>query len=104
MNYRFGIYPENKAPELWWGARAIITSREIDIPMGRQNFEGDKTAEGASDFFWWINNIAMPHLNECIKKGNTKNLSIDSDAGCYHCEADDKNSGGYLYIGVWTTT
>jgi len=99
---RFGIYPENKTPELWWGARAIITTREIDIPMGRQNFEGDKTSKSMDDFFWWLNNVAMPHLNECIKKGKTKNLNIDSDTGYFHCEADDKDSGGYLYIGAWT--
>lgn len=103
MDYRFGIYPENKTPELWWGARAIITSGEIDIPMGRQNFEGDKTSENIDDFFWWLNNIAMPELNRCIKKGKTKNIHISSEGGCYHCEADDKNSGGYLYIGAWTT-
>lgn len=99
---RFGIYPENKTPELWWGARAIITTREIDIPMGRQNFEGDKNNEYTNGFFWWLNNIAIPYLNECIKKGNTKNLSIDTEDGRFHCEADDKNSGGYLYIGAWT--
>ena len=100
--YRFGIYPEGTTPELWWGARAIITTREIDIPMGRQNFEGDKAHEEFYDFFGWINNTAIPYLNECIKKGKTKNISIDSEDGKYHCESDDKDSGGYLYIGVWT--
>ena len=42
MNYRFGIYPENKTPELWWGARAIVSKYRLDIPRDRQNFEGDK--------------------------------------------------------------
>ena len=102
MDYRFGIYPENKTPELWWGARAIITTKEIDIPMGRQNFEGNREHEGFYDFFEWLNDTAIPYLNDCIKKGNTNNLHIDSDCGCYHCEADDRMSGGYLYIGAWT--
>lgn len=103
MNYRFGIYPKNETPKLWWGARAIITKYGLDIPRDRQNFEGDKTSDDLDDFFWWINNCAIYQIEESIKKGKTKNISIESDAGCYHCEADDHNSGGYLYIGAWTT-
>lgn len=98
--YRFGIYPENTNPELWWGARAIVTKYRLDIPRDRQNFEGDKAA--SADFIQWINDVALPYIeDECIPR-KTKNISIDSDDGRYHCEADDRNSGGYLYIGAWT--
>ena len=100
MQHKFGIHPFT-TPKLWWGARAIANRNGIDIPWDRQNFEGDKA--NASDFIQWINDIAIPALDKYVKKGQTKGIVIDSDDGVYHCEADDESSGGYLYIGVWTT-
>ena len=101
----FGIYPENREPKLWWGARAIATNRKygLDIPWDRQNFEGDKDSPDKDDFFYWLNHVAIPELDNRFKKYETKEISFDSENGCFHCEADDHDSGGYLYIGAWTT-
>lgn len=100
MGKEFGIYPESKTPKMWWGARAIITERRIDIPYDRQNFDGDRT--DTDDFMFWINNTAIPKLDEKVKKCDTKNISFNSEGGRFHCEAADRQSGGYLYIGCWT--
>jgi len=103
MSKEFGIYPSNNIPRLWWGARAIISKREIDIPVGRYNFDGDREATDFRNFFNWIENDAIKKLNDKVKSFNNKNISFDSDDGNYHCEADSKNSGGgYLYIGCWS--
>lgn len=101
----FGIYPENVTPKLWWGARAIATNRNygIDIPYDRQNFEGDKDSPDKDEFFYWLNNVAIPELNKRFRNYETMKISFESESGCFHCEADDRSSGGYLYIGAWTT-
>ena len=101
--FRFGIYPENETPEMWWGARAIVSRDGIEILRDRQNFEGNREHENLNDFMWWLNNVAIPYVNICVKeKRITKNISIESETGYFHLEADDHNSGGYLYIGAWT--
>lgn len=105
MSRDFGIYPENREPKLWWGARAIC-SRDygLDIPWDRQNFDGDREHTDIDEFFHWINTVAIPKLNEIVKGyQGTKNIRFDSENGCFHCEADDRCSYGYLYIGCWTT-
>ena len=101
----FGIYPENREPKLWWGARAIITQGYVDIPWDRKNFDGDKDSPELDDFFSWINNVAMPKVEGCVetrKWGYGIKLSFNSEDGRFHLEADTKESGGYLYIGAWT--
>ena len=103
MSREFGIYPTTHEPKLWWGARAIITQGYIDIPWNRQNFDGDRESNDLDDFFYWINNVAIPDLEKRVKSYDTKGVKFDSQHGCFHCEADDRTSGGYLYIGCWTT-
>lgn len=102
----FGIYPETHEPKMWWGARAIATDRKygIDIPWDRQNFEGDREHPDKDEFFHWLNKVAIPELDRRFKKyESTKAISFDSENGCFHCEAADRDSYGYLYIGAWTT-
>lgn len=100
MSKEFGIYPENITPKMWWGARAIITRGQFDIPYDRKSFDGDSS--DTDDFFFWINNTAMPKVIELVQKRDTKEISFDSEGGRFHCEAADRDSGGYLYIGCWT--
>ncbi|MGE4353514.1 MAG: hypothetical protein AB7D36_05470 [Oscillospiraceae bacterium] len=99
MSREFGIYPENKVPKIWWGARAIATNRKygIDVPYDRQNYEGEKD----EDFLYWINHTVFPALNKKLKNYETEHISFDSESGRFHCEAADRGSGGYLYIGCW---
>ena len=106
MSREFGIYPTTHEPKLYWGARAIITQGYVDIPWDRKSFDGDKESPDCDDFFDWINSVALPKLNDAAEKrvwGGEIKLSLDSEHGCFHCEADTKESGGYLYIGCWTT-
>ena len=106
MSKEFGIYPNDIKPKLWWGARAIATDRKygLDIPWNRQNFEGNGDDLDKEDFLYWLNNVALPKIDKMFKSyESTKGISIDSENGCFHCEADDKCSGGYLYIGAWIT-
>ena len=103
MSREFGIYPETHEPKFYWGARAIITRGDIDIPWDRKSFDGDRESPDVADFFDWINRTAMPKLSMKVDNYDTKGISFDSEDGRFHCEADDRNSGGYLYIGCWTT-
>ena len=107
MSREFGIYPTTHEPKLWWGARAIITQGYIDIPWDRKSFDGNRESSDLDDFFYWINNVAMPEVNKLVNSrkynGKKVELSFDSEHGCFHCETSERNSGGYLYIGCWTT-
>ena len=93
---RWGIYPHDKQPISWWGARAILKNRSIDILYDRQSYEGEKD----DDFLSWINTVAIKQICEAVKTDQTKG-GFDSVCGRYHCEFDDRMSFGYLYIGCW---
>ena len=54
------------------------------------------------DFVWWINNVAIPKLEVGVKEGRKK-FWFGSENGFYTCEADDRDSGGYLYCGFYST-
>lgn len=99
----FGIYPDGIIPKLWWGCRAIATDRKhgLDIPMDRQNFDGDKDSPDKNDFFDWLNHVAIPELDRRFKNYENVNIEFDSKDGRFHCAADEYSSGGYLYIGAW---
>lgn len=103
MSRDFGIYPDNESPKLWWGARGIIRyyGNSLDIPWDRQSHEF-ADGEDKDDFIYWIDKTAIPKLEECVKYRDTRKVSFDSDSGRFHCEAEDRNSGGYLYIGAWS--
>ena len=65
--------------------------------------EGDKDSPDKDEFFYWINNVAIPELNKRFRNYETMKIRFESESGCFHCESDDRSSGGYLYIGAWTT-
>ena len=90
-----------------WGARAIITTsrkgkRGIDIPWDRQSFSMGETKMDKDDFVFWINNTAIKEIERRVQKYDTKNIRFSSDSGHFHCVAEDKSSGGYLYITCWS--
>ena len=101
MSREFGLYPTNREPQLWIGCRAIITQRRFDVPWDRWSTDV-KYANGKPDFVWWINNIAIPRLEAGVREGK-KHFQFSSESGFYTCEADDRNSGGYLYCGFYST-
>ena len=101
MGKDFGIYPTDRTPKLWIGCRAIITDGRLDIPWDRWSND-IKYESGKDDFVWWINNVAIPRINEGLKNG-IKKFRFGSESKFFICEADDKNSGGYLYCGFYTT-
>ena len=100
MSREFG-YAKEKDSLLWIGCRAIITKRGLDIPYDRWSTD-IKYESGKDDFVWWINNIAIPKIEVGVREGRTK-FWFSSENGFFACEADDKDSGGYLYIGFYST-
>lgn len=106
MAREFGIYPANTSPINWWGARAIIVggitpkaTRHLELLWDRQNAEITAPDEKET-FFAWVDRVAIPRLNEYVCKYDTKDIEFSD--GKYHCKASDRDSGGYLYIGVWS--
>ncbi len=102
MAREFGIYPTNREPQLWIGCRAIVDySRKIDIPWDRWSND-IKYQSGKDDFVWWINNMALKEVEERVKHFEHK-FYFESESGLFYCEADERNSRGYLYIGFGST-
>ena len=101
MSREFGIYPTNRKPLLWIGCRAIIQNKKLDIPHDRWSTD-IKYENGKEDFVWWINNVAIPKIEVGLKQGRTK-FWFGSESGFFTCEADDRDSGGYLYCGFYST-
>ena len=101
MSREFGLYPTNREPQMWIGCRAIITERRLDVPYDRWSRD-IKYESGKDDFIWWINNVAIPRINAGLKEGR-KAFWFGSENGLFTCEADDRDSGGYLYCGFYST-
>ena len=101
MSREFGLYPTNREPQMWIGCRAIITDRRLDIPYDRWSTD-IKYESGKEDFVWWINNVAIPRISAGLKEGR-KAFWFGSENGLFTCEADDRDSGGYLYCGFYST-
>ena len=99
MSREFGLYPTNREPQMWIGCRAIITEKRFDVPYDR--WSRDIKHEDR-DFIKWINNVAIPKINAGLKDGR-KAFWFGSEDGRFACEADDKDSGGYLYCGFYST-
>lgn len=97
MSREFGIYPKDRKPKLWIGCRGIITKKGLDIPYDRWSSD-IQYESGKEDFLWWINNIALPRIEAGVMDGRTK-FWFGSESNFYTCEADDRDSGGYLYCG-----
>lgn len=112
MSHEWGNYPENFTPKMYWGARAIISTRldgtrSLDIPMDRQCFEQlDGSRMDKDDFVDWINSKVIPALEAEVKLGSFTSwndiIVLVSEGKNFLCKATPKNSGGgYLYIGCW---
>lgn len=101
MSREFGLYPTNREPQLWIGYRVIITEMRFDVHYDRWSIDV-KYESGKQDFVWWINNVAIPRLEVGVRDGKKK-FCFGSESGFYTCEADDRNSGGYLYCGFYST-
>lgn len=114
MSRDFGIYPDGFNPRQWWGARALIEHRNgkwrFALLPDRQNYECDETVTDTdrADFFCWMENEMDKALQERVRvdykfREEDVLFTLDSQSGRFHCEARSRNSGGYLYIGVWET-
>lgn len=104
---RFGRYPKDINPKVWWGARAIFgkgTDFKLDIPYDRKSYEGEKD----DDFLYWINNSffawLLKRVNENLYNSQDTVYSFESEGGRFYGEVSCQNSQGYLYIGCWETT
>lgn len=88
--------------KMFWGARAVINrQRGIEIYRDRQNFVADDETDKEA-FFEWLNDKAIPAIEKCIREYRTEHIIVGSPLGKnYSCIAEDRNSGGYLYIGAW---
>ena len=97
----WGIYPEDVTPKLFWGARAIIRNGELYLPIDRQNFLS-KDEEHKEAFVNWINKVLIPYLDIHVAAGDTKRIECHNGDESFHCVAEDRDSGGYLYIGAYS--
>ena len=99
----WGIYPENFDPALFWGARAIITGGAVDLLPDRQSFRrADHVTDDEKDeFVAWLDKQAIPYLNQRVKVRDTAHIEFHSRDDGFHCIAEDRSSGGYLYIGAY---
>lgn len=105
MSREFGIHPENENLRCWWGARAIITRRNFELLPDRQCAEFNCTPEEKRKFISFINSVIIPDLENATKRGDTslihKVYDTVEDGNSITLIAQDRNSGGYLYIGAW---
>lgn len=91
---------------MYWGARGAIRysryrqERDLEIYPDRQGFTADST-ENKSAFVDWINDHLIPYLEQRVRKYDTKRIEAHDKAGQFHAVAEDRDSGGYLYIGAW---
>lgn len=92
--------------KMFWGARGAIRYsrynhlRDLELYPDRQSFTADDTAE-KPDFVEWINGTLIPYLEKRVKGYDTEEIRLNSDDGRFYAVAEDRNSGGYLYIGAW---
>lgn len=108
MSREFGIYPNDlpTPPTMWWGARALIehtkNGPQLTLLWDRQSSEflDDSQKYGFID---WINDYVIPFLDKKVKEHDTKFVQCHNKEGTYCCVAEDRGSGGYLYIGAWST-
>lgn len=100
----WGLYPQGFRPRIFWGARAIITDDTVDLLPDRQSFntETDVDKDEKDEFVAWVDKQALPYLNQHVKKHDTAHIEFASRDGRYFCVAEDRGSGGYLYIGAYT--
>ena len=99
----WGIYPDDFTPALYWGARAIITGGFVDLLPNRQSFQRAEsvTDDEKDEFVAWLDKQAIPYLNRPVKVHEAAHIEFHSRDDSFHCFAEDRSSGGYLYIGAY---
>ena len=99
----WGIYPEDFTPDIYWGARAIITDGYVDLLWDRQSFQREDhvTNDEKDEFTAWLDKQAIPYLNCKVRAHETAYIELHSRDNRFHCIAEDRSSGGYLYIGAY---
>ena len=85
---------------MYWGARGAIVRGRLELYPDRQSFTADDV-EHKQEFVEWINDRLIPHLEQRVKKHDTARIFVSNADGSFQCRAEDRNSGGYLYIGAW---
>lgn len=106
MSREWGIYPDGHKPLQWWGARAIIERGEMVLLPDRQNYERDESVSDVDkeDMFFWMSHEMDAALKKATKAGQFREselFMVESESGRFHCEANGRSSGGYIYIGCW---
>lgn len=92
--------------KMYWGARGAIRynsytkKRDLEIYPDRQSFTADDTTDKPA-FVDFINEELIPHLEEKVRLCSTGRIKLESADGRFKALAEDRNSGGYLYVGAW---
>ena len=96
-----GHFPGEHYPEAFLGRESDHQKRQLDIPPDRQSFlaEGEKRKE---EFVNWINKVLIPYLDTRVAAGDTKHIECHNGDESFRCMAEDRDSGGYLYIGAYS--
>lgn len=85
---------------MYWGARGAIVRGRLEIYRDRQGFTSDND-ERKQEFLYWLNNDLIPYLERQVQARKTEHIVAGNRDGHFRCVAEDRNSGGYLYIGAW---
>ena len=94
--------------KMFWGARGAIRysrysmTRDLELYPDRQSFVADDTLYKPA-FVDFINYDLIPFLDRNVEHYSTKHIELHSEDGSFHAVAEDRSSGGYLYIGAWST-
>lgn len=99
----WGIYPEDITPRMYWGARAIITDGRVELLPDRQSFmaEDGESKKAKDAFLGWVNDKALPIVNYHVSVRDTYHIDLTGAKEGYRLIAEDRGSGGYLYIGAY---
>lgn len=91
----------NDGAVMYWGARAVINrQRGIEIYRDRQSFTADDETD-KDEFVRWINDSLIPLIEQYAKKYKRGPVLTSDWTGRFFAEMDDRNSGGYIYVGAW---
>lgn len=97
---------QSMGAKMYWGARGAIRydhytkKRTLEIYPDRQGFTADDTTDKPA-FVDFINNELIPHLEKKVKQCATERIKLENADGKFKALAEDRNSGGYLYVGAW---
>lgn len=93
--------------KMYWGARGAIRydrytkKRSLEIYPDRQGFAADDTTNKPA-FVDFINSELIPVLEKKVRARDTQRIKLESADGKFKALAEDRNSGGYLYVGAWS--